>query len=499
MVMKTESMNPQTHPVQISTRLPFVHFVNNVSISIVTASVNPRAEQSMTMLDENNSQEHPSRSALIDGVVWDEEHSVRWQSMPEYLNFDAIKNQIDPAEYHAPLYGTLASQGSSAGDGRKDGSTGGRPPKGSVTLSDFLASEESCGSCDFGWFTPSASGGSIDDLVTAGEGGVAFAEPGAPGYPNQPLAASEYASTANTAPLSPLSAAGKASREGCAPASREDLGHLSHSSHFRAAGVTDSTSYGASFFKGGSGSDSSGGVRSIGDSDAGRGVQGLGVGVSTGSVAVGASRLLRRASTSNRMPEINQWHALHRHASSSGPLAAEGAVGGMCTFHLRRLSYPISTRHFPEKLPEPRVSRSSRGRVNLNGGSPAISGGVKRCAHEANTAACPGEAIGPWEGGGLSLRDAEEPQLRKAKPKSYAWALTEIRVVSGTSLWVPPRAEYLVVACLGHGKLVAGWRRASDFARLARIARRCWMSKVSVSFFVVRCSSPPCTFGLSQA
>lgn len=453
----------------------------------------------MTMLDENHPQEHPSRSALIDGVVWDEEHSVRWQSMPEYLNFDDIKNQIDPAEYHAPLYGTHGSQGSSAGDGRKeDGSIGGRPPKVSVTLSDFLASEESCGSCDFGWFTPSASGGSIDDLVAAGEGGVAFAEPGAPGYPNQPLAASEYASTVNTAPLSPLSAADKASREGCAPASREDFGHLSQSSHFRAAGVTGSISFGASFFKGASGSDSSGGVRSIGDSGAGRGVQGLGAGVSAGSVAVGASRLLRRASTSNRMPEINQWHALHRHASSSGPLAAESAGDGMCTFHLRRLSYPISTRHFPEKLPETRGSRSSRGRVHLNGGSPVTSGGIKRYAHEAAAAVCPGEAIGPWEGGGLSLRDSEEPQLRKAKPKSYAWALTEIRVVSGTSPWVPSRAEYLVVACLGHGKLVAGWRRASDFARLARIARRCWMSKVRAWVAVVWCSSPSCTFGRSQ-
>lgn len=434
------------------------------------------------MRNEEEPPEHPRRSALVDGVVWDDEQPVRWQSMPEYLNFDVIKKQVDPAEYHAPLHGGHGSRGTGDASGRDDESSiDTRPSKACITLSDFLASEESCGSCDFGWFTPSASGGSIDDLVTAAEGGLAFAEPGAPGYPNQPLAASEYASTANTAPLSPLSA----SREGSAPYSREDLGHLSVGSHAPVwkAGLSMLTS---SSLRGGDNSYhsavGSGSRNSVYGQVAGRGGRGSSAVGSGSSMTVGASRLLRRSSASNRMPEINQWHTLHRHASASGPLAAESEGGGMCTMHLRRSSYPISTRHFPERPPDPRGpwgSGGSRGVVKLNGGSPVISNKGSKRAYDTARGTSMGEGPGGWEGGGFGLKETDEHQLRKAKPKSYAWALTEIRVVTGSSPWAPPRAEYLVVACLGQGKLVAGWRRASDFARLAKVARRYWMSKVS--------------------
>lgn len=427
----------------------------------------------------------------MDGVVWDEDHPVRWQSMPEYLNFDYIKKQIDPAEYHTPLHSTQLSQGGGAGGGCDDDSSlGAKPPKFSTTLSNFLSNEDSYGSCDFGWFTPSVSGGSIDDLASAGEG-IVFTEPGAPGYPNQPLAASEYASTTNTSSLSPFSSAERASREGCTISSREDLGHASHSLS-RGAGEHGASSLTSSSSKCGNssygvGGSNMGGV-SNGYTSIGRGGHGLGRGWSGGSVAVRAPPPLRRTSAANRMPEINQWHTLHRHASSSGPLAAESEGGGICTMHLRRTSYPISTRHFPERQPEPRrspdgsglwagSSGSGRG-VKVNGGSPSLLGRSLRRVEDAAAAASAREAAGGWERTTFGMREVEEPHLRKGRPKSYAWALTEIRVVHGGSPWAAPRAEYLVVACLGQGKLVAGWRRATDFGRLARIARRYWMSKV---------------------
>lgn len=462
-------------------------------------------------------------NTLVDGVVWGDEHPVRWKSMPEYLNFgfdqkQAFEEKCDPAEHDASG-GVRKNGGGGGGSSRSGGVT---PPRVSVTLSDFLAREETSGSCDFGWFTHSGSMGSIDDLATMAEGGTprgsltfpsgleSLGLAATPAYLRNhqtPMAPnSEHSSTANTAALSPLSAV---ERLACASPSREDLnnnnnGHLTNSVATRAAGNSRVAVY-------------SNGT-TVGNASARASATNVGsAGADNNHCPSPAARAVRRthirSRAANRMPEINQWHTIHRYASSKGALAAESEGGGMCAMHLRRSSFPLSTRHFPEhESKEPVLMRSSsdrsgrasgaaagspagrtcggghgrgggRGAVMLNGGSPALRNRPARFAQES-------EAMdGGWEvrgrGAGLGMGMAggragggEEPQLRKVEPKSYAWALTEIRVVKGGSPWAQPRAEYLVVACLGQGKLVAGWRRATDFARLASVARRFWMSKV---------------------
>lgn len=442
---------------------------------------------------------------LVDGVVLENEISqVRWQSMPDYLNFETrpLKNAFhQPQEAH-----------------KSKESWHTRPAK--VTLSDILQSEDSHGSSDFGWFTPSVNSlGSLDDLNSLGaeiadDSFVLPMDAGAPGAYNPKddhLASArdgEFSSSTNTAVLSPCSTV-KTSREACTSSLREDDLIKDNTVRLKTTRANEDSGgtavvRSASCTTGASGEGcNDGGARN----DAAR--------IGGGRVRALPLRSTKRASM-NRMPEINQWHTIHRGASSIGALAAGIDGGGSCKLHLRRASFPLSTRHFPEstnpvseplgsssqsrennrrsssKSPSPVLGNSSRTgapstiqrqSVRLTErGSPALSDRAARRAEEFNAAAGGDAPVrGRGNGGGLfgSASTAEhQPPLRKVTPKSYAWALTEIRVVDGGSPWDPPRAEYLVVACLGQGKLVAGWRRASDFARLAKVARRYWMSKV---------------------
>lgn len=419
----------------------------------------------------------PSSSTLVDGVVWGSENKVRWQSMPEYLNFGARSRK---------QHGSLAEYDSHKWGGA--GIVANRPPRVSVTLSDFLAQTEdvqSPGSCDFGWFTPSVSGCSIEDLLPAAESEPAYATPTYDHHLHPTFIATAFGSTAKTASLSPLSFAdGRVSGDVGSPSpegmrKRDPHAGNGHQTNGHTNGEAKqqqqraAPAYGTSRTAGG-------GICSTTSS-------GYCVPILPTSAPLPVAR------RTNRMSEINQWHALHRHVSNTRSLAAGSEGSGACTMHLRRSSFSLSTRHFPEKPVEVgsldhSASRgggkgdgwggrgaglSGRGAASsLLNGSPAPS---DRAARRTVDGKAEGAGVGGWEG---RICEAERPTLRKVKPKSYAWALTEIRVVSGVSPWAQPRAEYLVVACLGRQRLVAGWRRASDFEKLARVARRAWMSKV---------------------
>ena len=166
----------------------------------------------------------------------------------------------------------------------------------------------------------------------------------------------------------------------------------------------------------------------------------------------------------------------------------KGSGGSICTMHTRRPSLATSTRHFLEKpvltegVPTTRLKDGdgaagrSIGGTNPDGSS--MHRGSKDSKMNAVTATevryCGEDARGL----GLSSGIKQKRSLRRAKFRSYAWASTEIRVVTGAGSWDPARPEYLVVASLGRGRLVAGWRRASDFKTLASVARKALMSKV---------------------
>lgn len=491
---------------------------------------------------------HPSATVdVVDAVVWECDHNAEvrclypnnnsrcWQSMPEYLNF-GFK--------HFGGHDALA-----------DNTT--KPPKVSLTLSDFLQSEESCDSCDFGWFTPSANSlGSLDDLTPAGAehgGTFTFSEPDSTA-PLWPTAAHVFpgSTSVNTAALS-LSSTARNSRDICTSSPSKDAtdNNRPTSSTCSSAKTSDSNDpqtcdKSLSAYISCQHNDVTTSSKSAGGSGGSVGI----------SASVGGVRTFIR-SRKNRMPEINQWHTLHRAASSQGPLAAEAEGNGKLLLHLRRTAYPLSTRYFPENTThkaetlvtqdtresrrcspngtpptalsshhrssapggstgtnpyrnptaavaaapacggalEETAVKHNRGSVRLSGnGSPAVAvpdNSSGRRARDFNKAVAEAVAAdrGARGGGGRrlggSIRDtpsSTQQALRKHNPKSFSWALTEIRVVTGNSPWSPPRAEYLVVACLGQGKLVAGWRRASDFARLAKVARRYWMSKVRSSW-----------------
>lgn len=474
---------------------------------------------------------------LVEGYVV--EHEMRWHSMPEYLNigFGGTEKAADSAEL----------RDAAAIEHRRGRAV--NAPKVSVTLSDYLSADYSQSpddpSCDFGWFTPTASGGSIDDLLSCGDHNhcsgsdfyldVRDASP-SPSYTIPSFLFSKFGSTSKTATLSPDSATGLPSRE---PGSREGLSHLhlhsqQQNKHYYPLRTDAPNGHpqrqpqqqqakqqqqqqdnprrqnavlGSALLHSIASNSSDG---ATGSSNSRSTANGSGLGLH------GAGAAPRRTAA-NRMPEINQWHSLHRHVSRTGRLSASAASGN-CTMHLRRTSFPISTRHFPEKPPTPKLAQSLSGggagssrtsggggfggrRVNGLGqpgrqnsstgvGSPRVGEAALQAAGlvgagEGKTASGQQQAqedAGGEGGEGKLARLCEEvgrqPQLRKVKPKSYAWALTEIRVVKPRGFGVPPHAEYLVVACLGRQKLVAGWRRASDFGRLAAAARRAWMSKV---------------------
>ena len=193
-------------------------------------------------------------------------------------------------------------------------------------------------------------------------------------------------------------------------------------------------------------------------------------GVAAGSSLQGAVFPIARRTT-NRIVEINQWHTQHRDVSCSGPMdvssCCKGSGGSICTMHTRRPSFAISTRHFPEKpvqtqvVPTPRLKDGdgAAGR-SIGGTNPGSSmhRGSKDSKMNAATATevryCGEDARGL----GLSSGIKQKRSLRRAKFRSYAWASTEIRVVTGAGSWDPARPEYLVVASLERGRLVAGWR-----------------------------------------
>ncbi len=230
------------------------------------------------------------------------------------------------------------------------------------------------------------------------------------------------------------------------------------------------------------------------------GGSGGGGGVSTG-MGVQLLPICRSRSTTTH---LNSWHTLYGSVSESGSLSSRGR----CVMHLRRASFLISTRTFPEKPPTPRRLSGWGSGGGGGGGGAGQRGGVKFLPHGqggrgggAAAAAAAAQlyrhhqaTVGGGGGGGGSRKagqkQREQQHSGSAKPKSYSWALTEIRVRKGSQHFPfpaePPYAEYLVVACMGRERLVAGWRRASDFEKLAQAARRGWMPKVSeeaISFF----------------
>ena len=94
---------------------------------------------------------------VVEGIVV--EHELRWHSMPEYLNFGfGTKDKAAGAAELRDIAAVDHRQGRAV-----------IAPKVSVTLSDYLSADYSQSpddpSCDFGWFTPTASGGSILSLI----------------------------------------------------------------------------------------------------------------------------------------------------------------------------------------------------------------------------------------------------------------------------------------------------------------------------------------------
>ncbi|CAN0507563.1 unnamed protein product, partial [Laminaria digitata] len=357
---------------------------------------------------------------VVEGIVV--EHELRWHSMPEYLNFGfGTKDKTaNPAELR-DIADVEHRQGRAV-----------NAPKVSVTLSDYLSADYSQPpddpSCDFGWFTPTASGGSIDDLLPCGDHNNYYnsgsdyyldvhATP-SPSYTIPNFLFSKFGSTSKTATLSPDSTTGVPSRE---PASRQGPSHPHH--HRRSTDAPhnghsqqqhqpqqqqaqlllqqDSKNprppnamLGSALLHSASGSSGGGGA-------------GGGSSRSTGSGSgLGLPGPPPRRTAANRMPEINQWHALHRHVSGTGALSAHAASGN-CTLHLRRASFPISTRHFPEKpATTPRAkSLSGVGDGGGGGGSSRLVNGlvphgrvnINMVGSPSGTAASPSSGL---EGGG---------------------------------------------------------------------------------------------------
>lgn len=478
------------------------------------------------------------------------QHAVRWQSVPEQLNFglstvkmgddlfDSSTNSVPPGDGDGVSRGSYSQQGRAIP----------RPPRVSVTLSDYLAADfgqspDDPG--DFGWFTPSVSGGSIEDLLPSSDIRDTYPAP-SPTYPRTPLLFKAWDSTQKTASLSPESVAddlasypreapspeGPADSNGkqqtsftsfCRPPGGSAASNAAANSGTIASGIPQDQQQkheeqqrfmprGESTLPCNSSSSTSNDVNERAYITAAT----SGATASTSGNKRGSLPAYRPSQ--KKMADINQWHALHPYASSTGPLAASSEGGGACIMHLKRPTFPISTRHFPEKAPTPTAAwnrggreRGWRGgetqhndRANLKG-SPVLFGtrgttapgaceaGLRDGRHDSRTSPSSSQDDARGSGGtGGRANSSMGPRLRKSKAKRFAWALTEIRVVAGSAPWCPPRAEYLVVAVLGRGKLVAGWRRASDFERLAIVARQSWMTKV-------RGKSQECSFTLSIA
>ncbi|CAN0181256.1 unnamed protein product, partial [Ectocarpus fasciculatus] len=459
---------------------------------------------------------HLPDTTLVEGYVV--EHALRWKSnsVAGYLN---------------------AGDGIDAGGGGAgapaDVAQFQRAPKVSVTLSEYLsaASPHADPSCDFGWFTPSASASSLPAAENSVQEGLCFPAPPSPSaYPSSlPWQGNrvevESTHTASLSPESIVLGGGSGSSRSSTTAVHEANGCANSGRGKNLEGDDNTPPPGGfdnsrSSTNGGSGSLStrnaqlleqhlalapgsnassrtSCNVRYGGGIGGRRGGDCSGEGAagqrsivapnaaaaagaaasSTGSMGV---RLLPVKKARSTTTHLNSWHTLYPTVSSSGRLSA-ASWSGRCTMHIRRTSFPISTRHFPEeKPPSPNKRRSDRiagggsgsswGSGRPLNGSPLLHGRGRDGAAAAAAATIQKEE-----------QQQQESPPKASRPKSYSWAVTEIRVVRPDLRFplgpAPAYAEYLVVVCMGREKLVAGWRRASDFEKLAGIARKAWMPK----------------------
>eukprot|EP00903_Cladosiphon_okamuranus_P007809 g7555.t1 len=444
---------------------------------------------------------------LVEGYVVD--HGVVWKkhhSLPS-LQAEGLGRGA-PADATAALHAQPVRQ----------------PPKVSVTLSEYLsaASPNPDPSCDFGWFTPTASASSLlaGDLQDG-----SYPDPAPPSPSNHPTsflfanATRVDSGGAKTDSLSPESAVGgvvgivggggggggvdagndraqigAVAESGLSPSvSFLDNGNTS-SIHEPSAlqpqgqrqDVPPAETRGLARRSGAGGGGGGGGGGSGSDSSCGGG---MGV------------RLLPVSRSRSTTTHLNSWHTLYADASESGKLSSCG----------RRPSFLISTRNFPERPPTPKAwmrgrrdagsCRGSGKREGLKRVSPnGLVTGAWRVAPQQQHQADSG---GGGRGGGYGSVDAcqkqqqqhqqdqqlqldQQEQSSGMKPKSYSWAITEIRVRKPTRHFPfpaePPFAEYLIIVCIGRERLVAGWRRASDFEKLAQIACKAWMPKASVAW-----------------
>ncbi|CAN0271525.1 unnamed protein product, partial [Ectocarpus sp. 8 AP-2014] len=383
-------------------------------------------------------------------------------------------------------------------------------------------------SCDYGWYTPTASASSLPAAENSAQEGCYPAPPSPSAYPSSlPWRCNrvEVESTA-TVSLSPESivldgggGGGSSTKvheaNGCANSGRgKNLPGDTPPVEFEENSSSSNNGGGGSFstrkpqqqqeqhqlalvprscnvsfgggIGGGRGGDSSGaGASGHGLIEANEGA--AAAESSAGSIGV---RLLPVKKARSTTTHLNSWHPLYPTVSSRGRLSA-ASCSGRCTMHIRRTSFPISTRHFPEKPATPpkklrsdRIARScsSWGSGRPLNGSPLLQGRGRYRAAAAAAAA----AIQKEEEQQQQQQQQQRESPKASRPKSYSWAVTEIRIIRPDLRFplgpAPAYAQYLVVVCMGREKLVAGWRRASDFEKLAVIARKAWMPKSCVAW-----------------
>ncbi|CAM9519453.1 unnamed protein product, partial [Hapterophycus canaliculatus] len=391
-----------------------------------------------------------------------------------------------------------------------------RPPKISVTLSEYLsaASPNPDPSCDFGWFTPTASASSLAPAAGDCQEGFFAAPSPSSHHPTSFLFPSTSAeSAANTVSMSPepivLGNGGgreKSLQSSCntsaapvparaAVADNSGCGGGPRQVSFRGNGAISQEpgswalpkdqnrrQRGAALGSSAAGYETSSAAGDGGDGSLGEG--GMGV------------RLLPVAHSRSTTAHLNSWHTLYPHVSDRRKLAS--VLLGRCTLHLRRTCFPISTRHFPEKPPTPRMRALGSGRnasassccrssrSSSSSSSSSSNGKVEGAGCKVSNG--PPPLRGSAGGAAISLQQQQQQQQQQrrdcgvedSRDESCSWAITEIRVVRPPV--GAPFAQYLVVVCMGREKLVAGWRRASDFEKLAWVARRAWMSQACMAW-----------------
>ncbi|CAB1116539.1 unnamed protein product [Ectocarpus sp. CCAP 1310/34] len=451
--------------------------------------------------DASRRDAHLPDTTFVEGYVV--EHALRWKSnsVAGYLN---------------------AGGGIDVGAGAPaDVAQLQRAPKVSVTLSEYLsaASPHADPSCDYGWYTPTASASSLPAAENSAQEGCYPAPPSPSAYPSSLPWRCNRADVESTVTvsLSPesivLGGGGDSSTKvhGADSGEGKNLPRDTSPDGFKEHSSIINNGDGGSFsmrkpqqqqqqqqlalvprssnvsFGGGIGW-GRGGDRSGACASGQRLIEANAAAAAESSAGSIGVRLLPVTKARSTTTHLNSWHPLYPTVSSSGRLSAE-SCSGKCTMHIRRTSFPISTRHFPEKPPTPPNKKRRSDRTARSGsswgsgrplnGSPLLQGrGRGRAAAAAAAAAI--------------LKEEEEQQQRQrespkaGRPTSYSWAVTEIRVIRPDLRFplglAPPYAQYLVVVCMGREKLVAGWRRASDFEKLAATASKAWMPKSCVAW-----------------